>query len=237
MLVESVEGVNSSMTRIHHLTTNLQTRSVVREIALITREVFENLKIVSDEVPIDTLAETSGGISEAVKRLHQVVSRLDNSTIECIEILEKINDTENETKESMNAVIEILQDAQHQLMLIKMEHPELEGPLTALQNRICDEVGGQVMGMLAQSGINQEIYIELISNQSFHELSARTLKKVIAFVETLEKQLLDMLMAFRPDLVMGSVADQDGGASIDGGGETEPQTQEDVDKLFGEMGL
>ena len=237
MQVDSAEGVNSSMTRIHQLTTNMQTRSVVREIALITREVFENLKIVSDEIPLDSLAETSGGISEAVKRLHQVVSRLDNSTIECIEILEKINETENETKESMSEVIGILQDAQHQLMLIKTEHPELEGPLTALQDRISDEVGGQVMGMLEQSRINQEIYIELISNQSFHELSARTLKKVIAFVETLEKQLLDMLVAFRPGMVSVSVADQDGAAPIDGGGEAEPQTQEDVDKLLGELGF
>ncbi len=237
MQVENAEGVDSAMTRIHQLTTNMQTRSLVREIALITREVFENLKIVSDEIPIDSLAETSGGISVAVKRLHQVVSRLDDSTIECIEILEKITETGNETKESMNSVIEILQDAQHRLMLIKMEHPELEGPLTALQNRICDEVGAQVMGLLEQTSMNQEIYIELISNQSFHELSARTLKKVIAFVETLEKQLLDMLVAFRPDVVNVSVDEQDSAAPIDVQEETETQTQADVDKLLAELGF
>jgi chemotaxis regulatin CheY-phosphate phosphatase CheZ len=237
MQVEYAEGVDSAMTVIHQLTTNMQTRSLVREIALITREVFESLKIVSDEIPIDSLAETSGGISVAVKRLHQVVSRLDDSTLECIEILEKINETGEETKESMEAVIEILQDAQHRLMLIKMEHPELEGPLTALQNRICDEVGAQVMGLLEQTRMNQEIYIELISNQSFHELSARTLKKVIAFVESLEKQLLDMLAAFRPDVVNVSVDEQDSAAPIDVQEETETQTQADVDKLLAELGF
>lgn len=237
MQSESQEEVNASITQIHRLTTNTQTRSVVREIALITREVFENLKIVSDEIPIDSLAETSGGISEAVKGLHQVVSRLDNSTIECIEILEKISITGDETKESMEEVIENLQEAQHRLMLIRMEHPELEEPLTALQNRICDEVGGLVMGLLEQTRINQEIYIELISNQSFHELTARTLKKVIAFVETLEKQLFDMLMAFRPDGVNVSAANRDGDAPINGEEEAEPQSQADVDKLLEEMGF
>lgn len=233
MQVENAEGVDTAMTQIHHLTTNIQTKSLVREIALITREVFESLKIVSDEVPIDSLAETSGGISEAVKRLHQVVSRLDDSTVECIDILEKITETGDETKESMNAAIEILQDAQHRLMRLKMEQPELEAPLTALQNRISDEVGAQVMGLLHQTTINQEIYIELISNQSFHELSARTLKKVIAFVETLEKQLLDMLVAFRPDVARVSMEKKDSDARED----TEIQTQSDVDNLLSELGF
>ena len=237
MQVENEEGVDSAMTQIHQLTTNMQTRSLVREIALITQEVFENLKIVSDEIPIDSLAETSGGISEAVKRLHQVISQLDDSTVECIDILEKINETGEETKESMKAVIEALQDAQHRLMLIKMEHPELEGPLTALQNRICDEVGAQVMGMLEQARMNQEIYIELISNQSFHELTARTLKKVIAFVETLEKQLLDMLAAFRPDVVNISVNKENSATPIEVQEETGTQTQADVDKLLEELGF
>lgn len=235
MQVESAEGVDSAMTRIHQLTTNVQTRALVQEIALITREVFENLKIVSDEVPIDALAETSGGISKAVKRLHQVVSRLDVSAIEYIDILEKINETGDEIKDSMKAVIGILQDSQQRLMLIKMEHPELEGPLTALQNRICDEVGAQVMGLLEQTGINQEIYLELISNQSFHELSARTLKKVIAFVETLEKQLFDMLVAFRPNEVNVMVDEKDSAASAEA--EEETQTQAEVDNLLAELGL
>ena len=237
MQVEKAEGVDSAMTQIHQLTTNVQTRTLVREIALITRGVFENLKIVSDEIPIDSLAETSGGISEAVRRLHQVVSRLDDSTIECIDILEKINETEDETKKSMKGVIGILQEAQHRLMLIKMEHPELEGPLTSLQKRICDDVGAQVMGLLEQSRMNQEIYIDLISNQSFHELSARTLKKVIAFVESLEKQLLDMLGAFRPDVVNVSVDEQDSAAPIDVQEETETQTQADVDRMLAELGI
>ena len=58
---------------------------------------------------------------------------------------------------------------------------------------------------------------------------------MIAFVETLEKQLFDMLVAFRPNEVNVMVDEKDSAASDEA--EEETQTQAEVDNLLAELGL
>jgi chemotaxis regulatin CheY-phosphate phosphatase CheZ len=125
-------------------------------------------------------------------------------------------------------------------MWLKIEHPGMEGTLTRLQARLSDEVGGPVMTLRHHVQRNVDTYMELISNQSFQELTSRTLKKIIAFVESLEVQLFELLTRFLPMLRPNG---EEGESAASLAGETAPpeasaaRTQDEVDKLLGDLGF
>ena len=231
------EGIDNALNRIHLSTTNEQTKAMVREIALITRDVFEALKIVSDELPLGSLAESSEGISQTVNRLHSVVARLDEATMQNLEDLEQVNKKTTEHGQLLTSVQEALQEAQNRLGALRETRPELGEVLAALEARLGEEAGADVRDLHRQGENNSEIYMELISNQGFHELSARTLKKVITFVEMLEGQLIEILKTFRPGLAKTAIESGDAGRLASLEMEGEAQSQADVDRLLDEMGF
>jgi chemotaxis protein CheZ len=227
------ERLEAAVTRINLATSNPQSRSLLREIAIVTRDVYNTLKSVSAELPLDGLSESSSGISEAVQRLNTVMRRLDEAASQNLDHLERVNRIASEEAQALGGVVRTLRTAQKRLMLLKQAHPELDGALTEIQARLSDEVGAPAMTLRHQLGRAGDHHMELISNQSFQELTGRTLKKIIDFVQSLEADLVALLGQYRPR-----------GATVPAPGEAAPataggrqQTQSDVDQLLGELGF
>jgi len=216
-------------------TSNAQSRNLLRELATITRDVYNALNSVSAELPLDRLTESSGGITEAVQRLNSVVSRLDDAATQNLDHLERVNLIAMTEEGKLDGVVESLRSAQKRLTQIKEEHPDLEGALTALQDRLSDEVGAPAMTLRHHMSRAGEQHLELISNQSFQELTGRTLKKIIEFVQTIEADLYDILRQFRPGSVPERTRPVSEAGPNEGGGST--QSQEDVDKLLEDLGF
>ena len=233
---ENAELLEASLARINLVTANAQSRSLLREVAIVTRDVYNTLQAVAEELPLDSLSQTSGGISEALQRLHTVMRRLDEAATQNLDNLEAVNRIVLEESDALGGVIGTLRDGQKRLMQIKAAHPELEAALGRIQDRLSDEVGAPAMTLRHQLGRASEHHMELISNQSFQELTSRTLKKIIDFVQTLEAELVALLRQFRP---LGETAA--GGPSTARASESTPsgsqQTQSEVDTLLGELGF
>jgi chemotaxis protein CheZ len=226
--------------RINAATANVQSRSLLREIAIITRDVYNTLQSVSEELALDALSDSSGGITEAVQRLNSVVARLDDAATQNLDSLERVNAICRAEAARFGGVIRSLRDAQKRLMQIKVQHPALEAGLTALQARLSDEVGAPVMTLQHDMGLAIDQHLELISNQSFQELTGRTLRRIIAFVETLEADLFNLLNQYRPaDRTPrpDSRPLQGPAGQAAPPGEERSQTQHDVDQLLGELGF
>jgi chemotaxis regulatin CheY-phosphate phosphatase CheZ len=234
------QQAEEAMARLNLLTTNRQTESLVREIALITRDIYNSLKAVSEGLPLDSLSASSGGLSEAVRRLNSVIGRLESAAVQNLDNLEELGRLAARDEADLGAVNAALRDTQKRLMWLKIEHPGMEGTLTRLQARLSDEVGGPVMTLRHHVQRNVDTYMELISNQSFQELTSRTLKKIIAFVESLEVQLFELLTRFLPMLRPNG---EEGESAASLAGETAPpeasaaRTQDEVDKLLGDLGF
>ncbi len=239
---ENVEGIENAVTQINMSTTNRQTRMLIREIAMITRDIFNTLQSVSEGLPLDNLAQSSGGISDAVKKLKGVLVRLDDAAEQNIENMENVDELARGETESMASVIDALRSAQKHMMLIKEDHPNLEDALTSIQDRLSDEVGSHAMALKLKREKYSASHLELISNQSFQELTGKTLRKIINFVETMEKDMIELLKEYRPvfESRPGKTADtqpiQPPRESLkDTGGEA--TTQDEVDKLLEELGF
>jgi chemotaxis regulatin CheY-phosphate phosphatase CheZ len=234
------EGADAAVARINAATANVQSRSLLREIAIITRDVYNTLQSVSEELALDALSDSSGGITEAVQRLNSVVARLDDAATQNLDSLERVNAICRAEAARFGGVIRSLRDAQKRLMQIKVQHPALEAGLTALQARLSDEVGAPVMTLQHDMGIAIDQHLELISNQSFQELTGRTLRRIIAFVETLEADLFNLLNQYRPadrTPQPDSRPFQGPAGQAAPPGEERSQTQHDVDQLLGELGF
>ncbi|HKI97978.1 MAG TPA: protein phosphatase CheZ [bacterium] len=236
---QQAEQLDAAISRINLATANVETRNLLREIAIVTRDVYRTLQSVSEELPLDALSQSSGGITEAVRRLNSVVVRLDDAATQNLDHLEALGRITTAETAAMGEATQSLRAAQKRLMELKARHPDLEERLTAIQQRLADEVGGPVMTLRHQLGLGAEHHMELISNQGFQELTGRTLKKIIEFVESLEGELYDLLKQYRPAGESAAPpadvpAQTDVGAPAPAAG---TQTQDDVDKLLGELGF
>lgn len=239
---ENVEGIEHAVAQINMSTTNRQTRMLIREIAVITRDIFNTLQTVSEGLPLDNLAESSGGISDAVKKLKGVLVRLDDAAEQNIANMEKVDDLARGETQSMTSVMEALRIAQNKMMLIKKEHPNLEDALTRIQDRLSDEVGSHTMDLKLKREMYSASHLELISNQSFQELTGKTLRKIINFVESMEKDMIELLKEYRP-VFESRPGKTDDTQPIDPAreslkdGSDVKTTQDEVDKLLGELGF
>ena len=98
--------------------------------------------------------------------------------------------------------------------------------------RLSDEVGAQAMALRYQAERNAETYAVLVSNLSFHDLASQTLHKIITFVESLERQLYELLQTYRPVLELEHPL-----AAPPAAPEGKEATQDEVDRLLGELGF
>ncbi len=233
---QNAEQLAAAIVRVNLATANAQSRSLLREIAIVTRDVYTTLQAVADELPLDALSGSSGGINEAVRRLNSVVARLDDAATQNLDELERVNRITQDEAGCLGGVLETLRESQQRLMRIKTQHPELEAALQGIQERLSDGVGASVMTLRYQLTQNGAQHMELISNQSFQELTGHTLRKIIAFVQSLETELFDLL---RPYGALGEGAGAAAaGAPPAGAAQAGPSpTQTDVDKLLGELGF
>lgn len=241
------EGIEDCMTQINLLTSSKESQALVREIAIIARDIYNTLNSLSDGIPvIDTLTESTEGISDAARKLKAVVLKLEEAAFGNLDHLEVLNGNVRGDEETCERILEGLRKSQHILGELKVAHPEKEEEFTALQDKLGDRIGSGVMMLRTRLQENAETYLSLTANQGFQDLTGQTLKKTIHFIESLELQLIDVLRKYKPLLEFSAAAltlAPAEGKEAPGAGETqapassERQSQDDVDQLLADLGF
>jgi len=236
------DGAEEAITQINLLTSNRESQNLVREIAIIARDIYNSLNTLSDTLPVESLTESSEGISDAVSKLKAVINRLEEAAFQNLDALELLSSRLNEDRDHLARLSDALREAQNRLGELKAEFPALQGDLESVQDRLGDRVGSGVMTVQCQVDQDVDTYLLLTSNQSFQDLTGQTLKKIIDFIEQLELQLVKLLQKYKPVLelaqseTMTAAAPKaaDGDASQGGG---KRATQNEVDSLLADLGF
>lgn len=237
-------GVQDCMTQINLLTSTKESQALVREIAIIARDIYNTLNTLSDGIPvIDTLTESTEGISDAARKLKAVVAKLEEAAFNNLDHLELLTNNVKGDEEICERILEGLRKCQHILGELKSTHPDKAGEFAALQDKLGDQIGGGVMMLRSRLHDNGETYLALTANQGFQDLTGQTLKKTIHFIESLEFQLVEVLKKYKPLLGVG--AGDVVAAKSESGEEQEEQAedsgirqnQEDVDQLLADLGF
>ena len=237
---DNVEALEGTISRLNVVTSSRQSQNMLREIILITRDIYRSLNHVSDGLPIEDLTETSGGIQEQVRRLRNVITRLDEAAQENLSVLEALMTQSNELKSDLEGALQNIRDSQITLSELKDNHPELVERLDHILEGLGNDVGAPVMGLVQFSDTTANAYMELMSNHTFQELTGKTLSRIIDFVERLEQQLFEILRQYKPDLEPGPpppdadatvlATDEEKSEPLGGG-----QSQADVDRLLDDL--
>ncbi|MCZ6531607.1 MAG: protein phosphatase CheZ [SAR324 cluster bacterium] len=235
------EGIDDAINQINLLTSTRESQNLVKAIAIIARDVYNTLNNMSDEIPIlDTLTESSDGISEAARKLKAVVGRLEEAAFANLDYLELLSGRLKEDAEVCERVQDGLRKSQQILGELKANHPGQADALTSLQNKLGDQIGSGLMLMRNQIQENSGTYMSLTANQGFQDLTGQTLKKTIEFIEDLEMQLVQILKKYKPMFspaagVAAAPAEQSLEQGPDPQGIT--QNQDEVDDLLAALGF
>jgi len=240
LFVSLIEGdqelTDETMDQINLLTSSRESRNLIREIAVIAREIYDSLNAVSDDLPLDDLTESTEGISEAVRKLKSVISRLEDSANQNLDALEASASRAKDEQSNTDGVLGGLRDVQQRLGELKLSHPAAAQALAALQDKLGDGVGSPMMLLQSRTEANRESYVSMMANQSFQDLTGQTLKKTIAFIENLQLQLMELLERYRPmfGLSTPTAASKALESSKDG---PDRQSQDQVDSLLADLGF
>ena len=75
-------------------------------------------------------------------------------------------------------------------------HPELADSLNGITKQIHAEIKEPLVEEEKALASNEGVFFEIINSQSFQDLTGQTLKKIIAFIEQLEINLLNILQKY-----------------------------------------
>jgi chemotaxis regulatin CheY-phosphate phosphatase CheZ len=234
----SPERLEEVLTEINLLTSNRESRHLVREVARLARDVYNSVQAVSDGLPLETLEETSEGASEAVRKLRSVIQRLERAASQNLDQLEKVTALQSEDAHTLGASLEAARRIQSDLAKMKAAHPETAAAVDGILERMGNEVGGTIMRLSIGFEQQNDKIMQQMSNQSFQDLSGATLKKIIAFVESVQLELLAVLDRYRS--VLNLVQTDMGIVPVEQPAPAKPQaeaSQDQVDSLLAKFGF
>ncbi len=230
------ERTDETMDQINLLTSSRESRNLIREIAVIARDIYDSLNAVSDDLPLGELSESTEGISEAVRKLKSVISRLEDSANQNLDALEASVSRVKDEQSNADGVLSGLRDVQQRLGELKLAHPAAAQALAALQDKLGDGVGSPMLLLRNRAEVSRESYMSMMANQSFQDLTGQTLKKTIAFIENLQLQLMELLERYRP--MFGLSTPPAAPKALESSQDSpDRQSQDQVDSLLADLGF
>ena len=237
-------GTEELLSEINAITSNRASRRLVREVARLARDVYNSINAMSQDLPMDVLVESSQGASEAVRKLRGVIQRLEQTASQNLDQLERLDRVQAADAPELDALHGGARRIEKRLAELKLRHPAHAQALERVQERLGNEVAAAAMQLSHSHARQAEAMLQLVSNQSFQDLTGATLEKIIAFVESVQMQLIAVLERYRPVLEPGqpetvaappaSVAPA---VSKDSAVSKDNATQDQVDELLSKFGF
>jgi chemotaxis regulatin CheY-phosphate phosphatase CheZ len=226
------------LAEINLLTSNRESRHLVREVARLARDVYNSINVMSEGFPVEMLVESTQGVSEAVRKLRSVIQRLEQAATQNLDQIEQMRSVQAEDAKSVNAIEQGLKRALGSLSKIKARHPVEAATLNAVLDRLGNESAGPVMHLSLGFQKQGETMLQLVSSQSFQDLTGATLKRTITFIENLQLQLVELLERYRSVL---SLAQSDSPLHpVETAAQPSPRpeaSQDQVDQILSQFGF
>lgn len=235
---ESPERREEILSEINLLTSNRESRHLVREVARLARDVYHSVNAVVDGLPIEMLEESTEGASEAVRKLRSVIQRLEAAAGQNLDQLELVEAIQSQDTLALGEAQTAARRVQLDLAKLKAAHPDAASAVEIILERLGNEASAALMHLALGFGQQSEKILQQVSNQSFQDLSGATLKKTIALVESVQLRLLAVLERYRS--VLSLMKSDMALTPAEPAAPVQPKTeasQDQVDKLLAQYGF
>ena len=138
-------------------------------------------------------ADVTEEVPDTVEKLNSVIRRLEEATNDNLAFLEKaLDDVASDL-----SVIENLkthnQSLLEKLNALETEHPETKPHCDSMRVVIEEQSGAELQELSEKLHEHENLFMTILTNQGFQDLTGQTLKKVIDFLEHLEFRLLELI--------------------------------------------
>ena len=228
--------VELCLNHINMVTTSNQGKALDEHIGGIVRSIYQSLQELSGVYPVDQLSTSAKEIPDAVENMHRVISELEKSANQNLDMLEKLNDQSSYDVGQARESVEVLADCSESLKRMQKSHPESSVLIKELRTVLTEEILVPLMDFQGVMEEFQATYLSLLSNQSFQDLTGQTMKKVIAFIESLQYQLVQVVAKNSGQAAKIAAPPRDTSEEMGPDG-TNRLSQDRVDNLLAESGF
>jgi chemotaxis protein CheZ len=253
---KDVDDINSHINHMHHLTASKESYLVINDIGKMVREIHNSLQDFSSHVQIEDFEPNIvDEMPDAIDKLNLVIKRMEesaNSTLDSVELLQERNSDKLQNSTSVKSKFIAIEE---RLQAIKEKHPDTATEIDDILENLAPELNGELDNWTEQLKEEESIYFDIISNQSFQDITGQTLKKIIKFIEQLEFNLLQILQKYSGRIPgvnpVGAEAkkvsplvgrETDDGLVLEGPQDNKEESkevakQDDVDKVLADFGF
>lgn len=194
---KDIDDMDSHINHIHHLTANKESYLVINDIGRMVRDIYNSLQDFSDHVNLEDLdPNIVDEMPDAIDKLNLVIKRMEDSVNSTLDNVEALLETNAKQVEENQRLLDQCENMENQLKSLKEEHPDSGGKIDKILSDL-DETFRQSLSKRSEQLKEEEaIYFNIISDQSFQDLTGQTLKKIILFIEQLEFKLLQILQKY-----------------------------------------
>ncbi len=191
------DDMDSHINHMHHLTASKESYFVINDIGRMVRDIYNSLQDFSSHVNVEEIEPSLvDEMPDAIDKLNLVIKRMEesaNSTLDNAESLIEKNSKKIQENKNLIAKCNSIID---QLNAVQETHPESSEQLTQIKETVESELIASLEERDRLLKEDESIYFDIISGQSFQDITGQTLKKIIDFIEQLEFNLLQILQKY-----------------------------------------
>lgn len=236
MVRQDWDDVELVLNHLNLVTTSSKSRGLVRQMAQMARDIYNSLNAFSAEYRVEELTQTAQEIPDAVEKLRWVIKRLEEYANANLDALEQLNRDLNEDRAAVARALEATRLCKEELGHLADADPALAESAREIAASLEQGVETALERMAARLKENGDAYLALIARMSFQDLTGQTLKRVIAFIEKLEFQLVRMISRHHEERAAVALPESPPLEGPDAGGRT-ALSQESVDKMLADLGF
>ena len=230
--------VELMMDHINMVTTSRQSYELTNLVGRLIRNIYVGLNEISRDFPLESLQSSTGALPDATETLNSVIQELEDCTNRNLDLLETLSVYVEEDRKRIQSGTRVLAECEEECVKLMADHPQVAEKLDAIRGALHDGAAARIHGMEKSLQENHDRFMLLFANQSVQDLTGQTLKKVIAFIEILQYQLIQVIVKGRKgpgELKEGSR--NEFSSDLIGPDAVNRLSQDSVDTLLGELGF
>jgi len=181
------------LNHLNMVTTSRENHELVEQIGRLVRSIYDSLNEISQVVPVEALSDVTDEIPDAVDKLHSVIAELEDGVNRNLDLLEALSGQVHRGRTLLDGAQEVLRACDAELESLAVAHPDAGAALQEVRERLAQDAAGALDASAGRLDASHEVYMTLFANQSYQDLTGQTLKKVIAFIEGLQYQLIQVI--------------------------------------------
>lgn len=226
------------MNHVNMVTTSRESHELVQRVAAIVRNIYDSLNEVAQEYPTESLSQSTQEIPDAVQKIHSVTAQLEETANRNLDVLEVLISEANQDRRRIDEALGVLEACERELETLAGQYPHVADDLGRVRETLGQDVGAPLRAQRETVQANLELYMDLFGQQSYQDLTGQTLGKVIAFIESLQYQLIQVITKDASQAETQEAAGEPAQSSKELGPDASNRLSQDkVDALLADMGF